>query len=76
MDLEGVVLREISQAAQDKYHVVSLDVESEKQNKRTNKKQEQTRKYRERASCCQKGGDRQTGTQVKGSKRYKRPAIK
>ena len=37
MDLESIMLSEISQSEKDKYHVISLICESNEQNKLTNK---------------------------------------
>ena len=59
------MLSKISQTDQDKYHIISLNIESKnqmnKQNKQTNKKQKQTHKYREQTDGCQSGEEWENG---------------
>ena len=51
----GIMLSEISQAERDKYCMISLILESKKQNKRTNRiNQKLNQAYREQTADCQK----------------------
>ena len=59
MDLEGIMLDEISQRKKDKYCMISLYVESKKQNKWINiTKQKQSNRYRGQTGGCQRRGKR------------------
>ena len=58
MDLEGIVLSEISQRKRNTYE------ESKNQNKHTNQKQ--THKYREQTGGCQKGRGFRMGERGEG----------
>ena len=54
INLEGIMLREVSQTEKDKYCMFSLHVESNKSNKQMNlTKQKQIHKYREQTSGYQ-----------------------
>ena len=37
MDIEGIMLKEVSQTGKDKYHMISLECGSKEQNELTNK---------------------------------------
>ena len=52
MDLDSIMLSEITQAEKDKCCMISSIVESKKQNKN---KTEMSQKYREQTSGCQRG---------------------
>ena len=60
-DLECIMLSEISQTEKNKYHMIYLYVESKNPNKRTNKEQKQTHRYRKQTSFCQRGGGQGEG---------------
>lgn len=69
MDLQGIVLSEISQTDRDKYHVISY-AESKEQKKWTNKTK--THRYREWTADCQReGGSGALGGKGEGMKEYK-----
>ena len=55
MDLEGILLSEISQTKKDKCQMISLPVEPKSKINLT-KKQKQTHRYREHFDGCQIGG--------------------
>ena len=62
MDLEGIILSEISQTEKDKYCMISLNVESKKHNKLVNiTKKKQIHKYRKHTGRYQWGGGRGEG---------------
>ena len=71
MDLEGIILSEISQTEKDKYHMISsvckVYVETKKQNRKTTEKQ--THRYREQSE----GGNGAWGLGEKdqGIKKYR-----
>ena len=75
MDLEGIMLSEISQTEKDKYHVISLMCGISK-TKQANIKQKQSYRYREQTSDCQrewgKGEERNRQERL----RYKLPVAK
>ena len=54
MDLEGILLGEMSQTEKDKYLMIYLYVESKKPKNKP--KQKQIHRYREQTGGCQKGG--------------------
>ena len=57
IDLEGIMLSEVSQIEKDKSCITHLYVESKNQNKWTNiTKQKQSHRYREQIGGLQKGG--------------------
>ena len=72
MDLEGIMLSEISQMEKDKYCMNHLYVKSKKYNKWTNiTKQKQTHRYREQTSGHQWGGGQgQNGSGGVGGTNY------
>ena len=53
MDIEIIILNEVSQEEKDKYHMISLRREIKKIKQI---KQKQTHRYREQTGGCQKGG--------------------
>ena len=53
MDLESIMLNEISQTEKDKYHMISLVWNLKKKQKQ---KQNQTHKYRKQTDGCQRAG--------------------
>ena len=62
MDLEGIMLSEISQTEKDKYCMTHLYVESKNYNKLMNiTKKKQTHRYREQTSGYQWWGARRDG---------------
>lgn len=69
MDLEVLMLREISQADEDKCSRFHLYVECRKQSTRTNKT-EKTDGSRERTDGCQGGGARGLGAKAEGSEKH------
>ena len=56
MELENIMLSEISQSVKDKYHMISLIKESNEQNKLTSKTETETWKHGTDSS--QRGGGR------------------
>ena len=57
MDLEGIMLTELSKMEKDIYHRFHLCMESEKQNKQTNiTRHKQNHRYKEQICGCLKGG--------------------
>ena len=52
MDLEGIILSEISQTEKDKYHTISLICGMQKKKK----PEKQTHRYREHLDGCPMGG--------------------
>ena len=57
LELEGIMLREISQSEKDKYHVISLICGFEETNQPKKKKEKkQTLKYGEPSGCSWRGG--------------------
>ena len=59
MDLENIMLSEIRQSEKDKYHMISLNVESNEQNKLMNKIETEAWKhetYRQLSEGNRKGG--------------------
>ena len=57
MELEIIILSEVSQKEKDKYHMISLSVESKIWHKWTlSMKQKQTHRHREQTCGCQGGG--------------------
>ena len=72
MGIEGIMLSEISQTQKDKYRMISLSMESKKQNKWKNIKQKQTYRYREKNWWLPEGsGAEEWVQQVREIKRYK-----
>ena len=65
MDLEGIMLNEISQTEKDKYCMIWLNVESKKYNKLVNiTKKKHTHRYRKQTSGYQWGGGQHRGRGV------------
>ena len=59
MDLEIIILSEVSQKEKDKYHVISLTCGIQNMTQMNQStKQKQTHRHREETCACQRGGER------------------